>query len=104
MRRAHGVVKREAPSLVLDLGRAEHVERHARDKLLGEGHHVLVVPVRGVELEHRELGVVAGANALVAKDPTELEDPLEAPDDEPLQPEFGRDAQVEVGVAGRCGA
>ena len=88
----------ERPALVLDLGRAEHVHRDAGGQLFGEGHHVLVVPVGGVDLEHRELGVVARAHALVAKDAADLEDPLEAAHDESLQPQFRRDAQVEVGV------
>ena len=90
----------EVPSLVGDLGRGEHVERHSRDEFLGEGHHVLEVPVRGVELEHRELGVVARAHAFVAKDAAQLEDPLEPAHHQALQPQFGSDAQVELAVEG----
>ena len=59
-----------------------------------------VVGVRLVELEHRELGVPAVADALVAEAATDLEHPLHAADDEPLQVQLGRDAQVEVHVEG----
>ena len=68
------------------------------DELLGELHHVVVVAVRLVELEHRELGVVPRGQALVAEHPGDLEHPLEPADHEPLQVELGRDAQVEVEV------
>ena len=43
---------------------------------------------------------MAGADALIAKHATDLEDPLEAADDQTLQPQFGRDAQEEVAVEG----
>ena len=59
-----------------------------------------VVGVGLVELEHGELGVVAGRQALVAEDPADLEDLLEAAHHQPLQVQLGRDAQVEVGVEG----
>src|SRR3546814_17103528 len=58
----------------------------------------LVVAVRLVELEHRELGVVAGGEALVPEHPPDLEHPLEAADREVLQVELGRDPQEEVEV------
>src|SRR3546814_17017991 len=58
----------------------------------------LVVAVRLVELEHRELGVVAGGEALVPEHPPDLEHPLEAADREALQVELGRDPQEEVEV------
>ena len=53
----------------------------------------VVVRVRLVELEHRELGVVAGGEALVAEHPADLEHLLEAAHHEPLEVELGRDAQ-----------
>ncbi len=65
-------------------------------QLLGEGHDVAVVGVGLVELEHRELGVVAGREALVAEHPADLEDPLEAADDQALQVELGRDPQEQL--------
>ena len=68
------------------------------DEALGELHHVVVVGERLVRLEHRELGVVAGVDALVAEHATDLEHALEAADDEPLQVQLGRDAEVEIDV------
>ena len=68
------------------------------DELLGERHHVAVVAVGLVELEHRELGVVPGRQALVAEHPADLEHPLEAADHEPLQVQLRRDAQEELHV------
>ena len=57
-----------------------------------------VVGVRLVPLEHRELGLVLVRDALVAEVLADLVDALEAADDEALEVELGRDAQVEVGV------
>ncbi len=87
-------------SLVDDGGRAEHVEREARDELLDERHDVAVVGVGLVELERGELGIVARRQALVAEQPADLEHLLEAADHEPLQVELGGDAQVHVHVEG----
>ena len=98
MRRDHGGARsRVRPShstFVVPSGRA----RGGRDQLLGESHHVGVVGERLVELEHRELGVVPRRQALVAEHAGDLEHPVEAADDQPLQVELGRDAQVEVHV------
>ena len=65
------------------------------DELLGEAFHVGVVAERLVALEHRELGVVARREALVAEHPADLEDPFEAADEEPLEVQLERDAQAE---------
>ncbi len=73
-------------------------DRARGDELLDELRHVEVVGVGLVGLEHRELGVVAGRDPLVAEDPADLKDTLEAPDHEALQIELGRDPQREVGV------
>ena len=69
-----------------------------RDDLLGQHHDVRVVDERLVELEHRELGVVTRAEALVAEDATDLEHLLVPADDEPLQVQLERDAQDELEV------
>ena len=61
-------------------------------------HRVLVVGVRLVPLEHRELGLVLVRDALVAEVLADLVDLLETADDQALEVELGRDAQVEVGV------
>jgi ribosomal protein L7/L12 len=60
---------------------------------LGEVHQVAVRPVGRVELHHRELGVVADADALVAEVAVDLEHALEAAHQQPLQVQLGRDAQ-----------
>ncbi len=57
-----------------------------------------VVGVGLVQLERRELGIVARRDALVAEAAADLEHLVEAADDEPLEVELGRHAQVEVGV------
>ena len=59
-----------------------------------------VVGVGLVELEHGELGVVAGRQPLVAEHPGDLEDLLEAADHQPLEVQLGGDPQVQVDVEG----
>ena len=93
----------------LDLGRSECLVRHGGDELLDPPHRVLVVRVGLVPLEHRELGVVLERDALVAEVLADLVDALEAADDQPLEVELGRDAQVQllvelvvVGGEGSC--
>ena len=68
------------------------------DELFGEAHEVVVVGVGLVELEHGELGVVAGADAFVAEVAVDLVDAVEASDDEALEVELGGDAEEEVDV------
>src|SRR5579871_5381056 len=68
------------------------------DELFGEAHEVVVVGIGLVELEHGELGVVAGADALVAEVAVDLVDAVEASDDEALEVELGSDAEEEVDV------
>ena len=73
-------------------------ERGRGDELLGAAHRVVVVGVRLVPLEHRELGVVLERDALVAEVLADLVDALEAADDQPLEVQLGGDPQVEVAV------
>src|SRR3546814_12550842 len=65
----------EVAAAVGELGGAVQLHGEVGDELLGEGHHVVVVAVRLVELEHRELGVVAGGEALGPAQPPEPEHP-----------------------------
>jgi hypothetical protein len=58
----------------------------------------LYVAERLVELHHRELGVVARRDALVAEDAPDLEHPLHPADDQPLEVQLERDAQVQLHV------
>ena len=80
------------------LGRPEDLPRGAREELLRERHLVARVGVRRVELEHRELGVVLGRDALVPEVPVDLVDLREAAHDEALQVQLRGDAQEEVEV------
>ena len=79
---------------------SDHVLGDAAEQLLGEIHQLVVGRVGLVELKHRELGVVARAEPLVPEVPVDLEHPLEAADDEPLEVELGGDAQEEAHVEG----
>ena len=74
--------------------------RQLGHQLLGELHEVDVVGVGLVQLEHGELGVVAGGDALVAEHPPDLEHLLEPAHHQPLEVELGGDPQVEVEVEG----
>ncbi len=65
-----------------------------RDQRLVELHHVGDVPIRRVELEHRELGIVRRVDAFVAEDAPDLVDALDPADDQPLEVELGRDAHA----------
>ena len=76
---------------------AEGLDRPA-DQGLGQVHHRVVVAVGLVGLQHGELGVVPRADALVAVDPADLEDPLHAADQQPLQVQLGGDPQEQVDV------
>ena len=72
-----------------------HALDDARDQRLDELHHVAVVGVRLVELEHRELGIVRPVDPLVPEVVPDLVDPLEPADQQPLEIQLVRDAQVE---------
>jgi hypothetical protein len=67
---------------------------------LGRVHQVFVRGVRLVELEHGELGVVAGAHPLVPEAAPDLVDPVQAPHQEPLQVQLRRDPEIEIHVEG----
>src|SRR5690606_2239850 len=85
--------------LVGDRG-AEGGGRGALDQFAHEVEHHVVVGVRLVGLQHRELGVVLVGDALVAEGAAHLEDLLHAADAQPLQVQLGGDAQVQVEVVG----
>ena len=67
-----------------------------RHQLLGHRHHVAAVEVRGVELEHRELGVVHRRDPLVPEVAVDLVDSLEAAHHQPLQVQLRGDAQEQI--------
>ena len=85
-------------ALVLDAARTEHRVGEPLEHALDEVHEIAVVGVRLVELEHRELGVVPRRQPLVAEIAVDLVHALEAADDQPLEIELRRDAQVHVDV------
>ncbi|CAB4898651.1 unannotated protein [freshwater metagenome] len=78
-----------------DHGGADGLAGSVDDEFLGEGDDVADVGEGLVRLHHRELGVVAGADALVAEHAPDLEDALHAADDEPLEVQLQRDPQVQ---------
>src|SRR5207237_5661204 len=74
---------------------------HHRDldhQLVGQFHQVAIIPIRFVELEHRELGVVPGGDALVTEAAVDLEDLFQAAYDQPLEIELRRDPQIQLRV------
>ena len=75
-----------------------HRDRRLLDESLGEVGDAVVVAVRLIGLEHRELGAVRRVGALVAEVAVDLVDALDAAHDGALQVQLGRDAQVELGV------
>jgi hypothetical protein len=88
----------EGASLERDLRRAAELGREVGDELLRQRHHVGVVRVGLIELEHRELGVPAIADAFVAEHPSDLEDALEPRDDQALQVELRCDPEIELEI------
>ena len=72
--------------------------RDAAHEPLGALGDDLPVGVGLVPLEHRELGVVLGREALVAEVLADLVHALEPADDQPLEVELGRDPQVHRAV------
>lgn len=85
-------------ALVVDDRRAEDRLSGIDDNALRDVHHVRVIRIRLIELDRRELRIVADVHALVAEDAAHLVDAVEAADDEALEVELRRDAQVEVDV------
>ena len=86
-------------------GPHEHVlavggQRRVLDQLAAAVDPHVVVGVRLVGLQQRELRVVAEVHALVAEGPAQLEHPLHAADAQPLEVQLRGDAQVQVEVVG----
>ena len=68
---------------------------HARDHALGQLHHVAVVGVGLVELEHGELGIVGPIHALVAEVVADLVHPLQPAHQQPLEVQLVGDPEIE---------
>ena len=75
-------------------------ENRVREQRLGQLHHRLVVPVRLVEFDHGELGVVGTVHPLVPEDPANLVDPFDPADHQPLEMQLEGDPQVQRHVEG----
>ena len=88
----------EADGLAVDFrfGLAVHGDADAFERLLGEGHHPVVVLILHVEFHAGELGVVVAVHALVAEVLSDFVHALETAHDEAFQVEFRRDAQIQV--------
>ncbi len=89
--RRQGEVKSSSPCVVHGGGGP------ARDLLQALG-LAAVVGVGLVPLDHRELGVVLGREALVAEVLAQLVDPLQPAHQQPLEVQLGRDPQIQVAV------
>ena len=70
--------------------------QHVANQLLGQVHRVAVVGERLVELDGGELRAVAPRQPFVAEAAVDFVDPLEAANDQPLQVQLRRHAQVQV--------
>jgi hypothetical protein len=68
------------------------------EQVLGERHVVFVVPVRRVELQHREFLEVRRGQAFVAEAARELINTVITADDEPLEIRLRRDAEHDLHV------
>ena len=79
----------------LEHGGSQAVLDHAGHHRLGQAHHVVVVGVGLVELQHGELRIVGPVHALVPEVVADLVDPLEAAHQEPLEVQLVGDPQVE---------
>ena len=97
VRRGHGGVRSISCSRKLTCEAADGVGRRG-GHLLDHRHDVVVVDVGLVGLEHRELGVVLEADALVAEVLADLVDAVDAADDAALEVQLDGDAQVEVAL------
>ena len=67
----------------------------ARDECLRQLHHVGVVGVGLVHLEHGELGIVGPIHSLVPEVVADLVHPLQPADQQPLEVQLVRDAEIE---------
>ena len=84
--------------LEFDLRAAGGIDRGLLQQFRREVDQPLVIRVRLVKLQHRELGIVVRREPLVAEVAIDLVDPLDAADHQPLQIQLRRDAQVQIDI------
>ncbi len=85
---------------VIKLCRAQYRPRHMTHQALGEIHHVVVVGVGLIKLEHRKLGIVLGRDALVAEVAVDFVDAVEPAHNQAFEIKLRRDPQVQAEVKG----
>src|SRR6185437_3186991 len=85
-------------SVERSFGCAVHVLRHLRQQVFRELHHVVVVGVGLVELEHGELRIVLRRDALIAEVAVDLVHALQPAHHQTFQVKLRRNAQIEVNV------
>ena len=78
--------------------RLDPAPERVHDEFLGDGHDFAVITEGLIELHHGELGIVAGADALVAEHAANLVDALHTADDESFQVQLEGDAQIQLHV------
>ena len=93
-----GLVEIVFAPLVVELALADDHVGQALHRALHHDDEVVVVGVGHVQLEHGELGVVPRRHALVAEIAVDLVHALQAADDQALEEQLRRDAQVHVHV------
>src|SRR5665213_1296644 len=78
---------------------AEHIARRAGYELLGQHHHRAIIDIGLVKLERSEFRIVPRRQPLVAEVAVDLEQLVgEAADQQALQMQLRRDAQIEIEV------
>ncbi len=85
---------------VRELVLAQEIAAEAAEDLLGHFHHVVVISVRFVKLEHREFRVMLGVDPFVPEIAVDLIDLFQAADDQALEVELRGDPEKEVHVQG----
>ncbi len=86
--------------LIRDLSCTQHLLSHTEEGALCQGHHVMVVCVGLVRLQHGEFRIVMRGDALIAEILADLVDSIQPAHDEPLQIELVGDAQVYLLIQG----
>ena len=95
-----GLAEVDLGPVVGDDGGAQDLLRHVAVEVLGQVHHAVEVGIGLVQLHQGEFGVVLRVHAFVAEDAADLIDLLQAADDQALQVQLQRDAQLEILVQG----
>ena len=71
---------------------ASHLLRHVSDHLLSQLHHLVVICISHVELEHRKFRIMGAVDALIAEIPSNFIHPFQVSYQQSLQVQLKRDA------------